>query len=53
MKDGQYIDPPDRFEPLNRRIFNEFVLKAAGAETKQAQPATYQDDIREDPLKKK
>jgi len=53
MKDGQYIDPPDRFEPLKRRIFNEFVLKAAGAETKKARPATYQDDISEDPLKKK
>lgn len=33
-KDADYIDPPDRFEPLNKRIFNEFVLTAAGAKTK-------------------
>ena len=49
--DEQYIDPPDRFEPLNKRIFNEFVLTAAGAKTKKRPPSTYEDDIREDPLK--
>lgn len=52
-KDDQYIDPPDRFEPLNKRIFNEFVLNAAGAETKQAPKATYEDDIRDDPPMRK
>jgi len=29
-KDPVYIDPPDRFEPLSKRIFNEFVIVAAG-----------------------
>lgn len=33
-KDSVYIDPPDRFEPLEKRVFNAFVLNAAGAETK-------------------
>lgn len=50
-KDDVYIDPPDRFEPLKKRIFNEFVLNAAGAKTKKPPPSTYEDDIREDPLK--
>jgi hypothetical protein len=52
-KDGQYIDPPDRFEPLNKRIFNEFVIHAAGGKTKKPPPATYEDDIREDPPMRK
>lgn len=52
-KDDQYIDPPDRFEPLNKRIFSEFVLKAAGAETKKKPLPTYEDDIREDPPMRK
>lgn len=29
-KDPEYIDPPDRFAPLKNRIFNEFVIAAAG-----------------------
>lgn len=29
-KDANYIDPPDRFAPLKDRIFNEFVIVAAG-----------------------
>jgi hypothetical protein len=29
-KDRNYIDPPDRFAPLKDRIFNEFVILAAG-----------------------
>ena len=29
-KDPEYIDPPDRFAPLKERIFNEFVIAAAG-----------------------
>jgi hypothetical protein len=29
-KDAVYIDPPDRFAPLKDRIFNEFVIAAAG-----------------------
>lgn len=28
--DPVYIDPPDRFAPLNERIFNEFEIVAAG-----------------------
>ncbi len=32
-KDAVYIDPPDRFAPLSERIFNSFVLTAAGAKT--------------------
>lgn len=52
-KDANYIDPPDRFEALSKRIFNEFVIKAAGGKTKKPPPSTYEDDIREDPLKKK
>ncbi len=49
-KDPDYIDPPDRFAPLKQRIFNEFILNAAGAETKKPPPATYADDVRENPL---
>lgn len=33
-KDPVYIDPPNRFEPLNKRIFNEFVINRAGGQTK-------------------
>jgi hypothetical protein len=29
-RDPVYIDPPDRFAPLTDRIFNEFVILAAG-----------------------
>jgi hypothetical protein len=47
--DDVYIDPPDRFAPLKNRIFNEFILHVAGAETKK-KPATYADDVRENPL---
>jgi hypothetical protein len=50
--DDQYIDPPDRFAPLKKRIFNEFILNAAGAETKKPPAATYADDVREDPLRR-
>ncbi|QYO63408.1 hypothetical protein [Leptolyngbya sp. 7M] len=32
-KDPIYIDPPDRFAPLDKRVFSEAVLKAAGAKT--------------------
>jgi hypothetical protein len=52
-KDAQYIDPPDRFEPLKDRFLFEYVILRAGGETKKARAATYQDDTREDPLKKK
>jgi len=52
--DAVYIDPPDRFEPLKDRIFFDYVIARAGGETKKkARAATYQDDIREDPLKRK
>ena len=37
-KDGVYIDPPDRFEPLEDRIFFDYVLKRAGADIKKKQP---------------
>lgn len=29
-KDPIYLDPPDRFQPLSKRIFTEFVIHAAG-----------------------
>ena len=50
-KDPVYIDPPDRFEPLKDRFFFEYVVARAGGETKKAKVGTYEDDIREDPLK--
>lgn len=49
-KDGQYIDPPDRFEPLKDRFFFDYVIARAGGETKKTPIGTYQDDIREDPV---
>lgn len=51
--DPNYIDPPNRFEELKKRIFHEHVIKSAGGETQQRPKATYADDIREDPLKRK
>ena len=48
--DAVYIDPPDRFEPLKDRFFFDYVIARAGGETKKAKAATYQDDIREDPV---
>lgn len=33
-KDSVYIDPPDRFAPLSKRIFTDALLRKAGANTK-------------------
>ena len=49
-KDAQYIDPPDRFEPLKDRFFFDYVILRAGGTTKKAKVGTYEDDIREDPV---
>lgn len=36
-KDPIYLDPPDRFQPLSKRIFTEFVIHAAGGKESNTQ----------------
>jgi hypothetical protein len=51
-KDPNYIDPPDRFDPLSKRIFTATVITSAGG-TVTPPPVpktTFQDDVKEDPI---